>query len=426
MHTATDDLKEVKNALVQLHEAVDKKNDEAVKNIEEKFFKPHDEKIASLQQTLVVERVEKKAADEKIAALIKDFDETKNRNADLEKRVNDMLMKIATGAVDKKADPRDDDYYKAAMECLTSPQKQFDYKVQQHHKTLMDAPELKTLRTDIGAAGGFLVPNIMDSEIRRKVTEISMVRQLCRSRPLPNKSMDVPIRDALMSSWYEGEAEPAQDTNSKYNQELVTTFRHTARVDVTLDQLLSTPFNLEAEISADASEAFAKTEGTKFIKGTGNREPQGILKDARIASTTTAGAGVMTFDDVASLIAELKSGYMGTLAFNRKTLGGLRKLKDTQNRPLWTPVTDGAPAAIWGEPYTDKFIDLDDYNAGSGAKPIVYADWMRAMEIFDMVGMMVVRDDLTLASNAKVRFIFRRWNTSRVLMPEAAKILAIQ
>jgi HK97 family phage major capsid protein len=135
---------------------------------------------------------------------------------------------------------------------------------------------------------------------------------------------------------------------------------------------------------------------------------------------------VITFNDIAKLIALLKTGYEGVLAFNRKTLGTLRQLSDSYGRPRWTPVTDGKPAAIWGEPYTDRMIDLDAAADGSGAKPIVYADWMRAMEVFDMVGMMVVRDDLTLATSAKVRFIFRRWNTSRVLMPEAAKVLVVQ
>lgn len=417
---------DVRNGLAELHRAVDSKNADTVKNIETTFFKKYDDLAAKHQDELLMQKKALSEAEEKAKQIREMFEKSDAKSIDLEKRVNDLLMNLASGGSKKGEDPRDNEHYKAAMSCFKADAKSWDWMVQQNHKTLMDTPEMKTLRTDVGAAGGFLVPNVMDTEIRKKITEISPVRMLCRNRTMPNKQMDVPIRDVLQSSWYEGEAEPAQDTNSKYNQEQVITFRHTCRVDVTLDQLLSTPFNLEAEISSDASESFAKTEGIKFLKGTGNREPQGILKDGRIQSVTSAGAGVITFDDVASLVAELKSGYQGVLGFNRKTLGGLRKLKDSYGRPLWTPVTDGAPAAIWGEPYTDKMIDLDDYNAGSGAKPIVYADWLKTLEIFDMVGMMVVRDDLTLATNAKVRFIFRRWNTSRVLMPEAAKILVVQ
>lgn len=417
---------EVKSALAQLHGAVDAKQAETVKNIEEKFFKKYDELAAKHQDAILAHAKEKTEAEEKAKEIRAMFEKSDAKSIDLEKRVNDLLMTLASGASKKDADPRDTEHYKASMEAFKADQKMWDFVVQKNHKILMDTPEMKTLRTDVGAAGGFLVPQVMDSEIRKKITETSPVRMLCRNRTIPNKSMDVPIRDVLQSSWYEGEAEPAQDTNSKYAQEQVTTFRHTCRVDVTLDQLMSTPFNLEMEISSDASESFAKTEGVKFLKGSGNREPQGILKDSRIVSVTTANSGVLTFDDIAKLIGELKSGYQGVLGFNRKTLAGLRQIKDGYGRPLWTPVTDGAPAAIWGEPYTDRMIDLDSYNDGSGSKPIVYADWMRTLEVFDMIGMMVVRDDLTLATNAKVRFIFRRWNTSRVLMPEAAKILVIQ
>jgi HK97 family phage major capsid protein len=417
---------EVKSALIDLRDAVDKKNTETVQNIESQFFKKFDELNAKQQDAILLQKKATTEAEEKAKEIRALFEKSDAKSIDLEKRVNDLLMQIATEAKAKTDDGRDSEHYKAAMECFKSDAKQWDYVLSQHRKTLMETPEMKTLRSDVGAAGGFLIPPVMDNEIRKKVTEISPVRMLVRNRTMPSKSMDVPIRDALSDSWYEGEGEPAQDTQSKYGSENVVTFRHTCKVDVTLDQLLSTPFNLEAEINGDASEAFARKEGQMFLKGTGNRQPQGILKDSRIETLTSAGSGVITFNDIAKLIALLKTGYEGVLAFNRKTLGTLRQLSDGYGRPLWTPVTDGKPAAIWGEPYTDRMIDLDAAADGSGAKPIVYADWMRSMEVFDMVGMMVVRDDLTLATSAKVRFIFRRWNTSRVLMPEAAKVLVVQ
>jgi HK97 family phage major capsid protein len=71
-------------------------------------------------------------------------------------------------------------------------------------------------------------------------------------------------------------------------------------------------------------------------------------------------------------------------------------------------------------------IDLDDATGGSGAKPVVFADLMRGYEIFDMPGINVVRDDLTQASKAIVQWIFRRYLTGRVIIPEAICVMTVQ
>ena len=77
-------------------------------------------------------------------------------------------------------------------------------------------------------------------------------------------------------------------------------------------------------------------------------------------------------------------------------------------------------------------IDLDSGGEaagkgdGSGAIPIVYADWQKFYEIYDAVGMMVVRDDLTLASEAMIRYIFRRYLDGQVILADAGKLLKIK
>jgi HK97 family phage major capsid protein len=62
----------------------------------------------------------------------------------------------------------------------------------------------------------------------------------------------------------------------------------------------------------------------------------------------------------------------------------------------------------------------------SGAKPVVFGDLMRGYEIYDMMGMNVVRDDVTQAKNAITLWTFRRYLTGRVILPEAIGIMVIQ
>ena len=62
---------------------------------------------------------------------------------------------------------------------------------------------------------------------------------------------------------------------------------------------------------------------------------------------------------------------------------------------------------------------------GSGAKPLVFGDLFRGYEIFDMLGINVVRDDLTRKKEAITEWTFRRYNTGRVTLPEAIAVMTL-
>jgi HK97 family phage major capsid protein len=288
--------------------------------------------------------------------------------------------------------------------------------------------EAKTLRTDVDTGAGYLIPQVMDNEIRKDITEISPVRAFARVRQAPSKTMDIPRRLALLIALYEGEGEdlPAATTQSTYGTEQVTLFRQTVSVPATLDMMVSSAFDLEREIASDVGESFGKGEALNFIKGSGTKCPQGIIVDPRPQVVTTAVSAVMDFNDIANLIGTLKRGQMPWLFLNRRTLAQMWQIKSTIGVPIWQPVAGALPATIWGFPYNSDMIDLDDAQNGSNAKPVVFADLRRGYEIFDMMGISVIRDDLTLKKKAITEWTFRRYNTGRVIMPEAIKILKIQ
>ena len=94
--------------------------------------------------------------------------------------------------------------------------------------------------------------------------------------------------------------------------------------------------------------------------------------------------------------------------------------------PIWQPVAGSQPAMIWGYPYDSRMIDLDDVTVGSGAKPLVIADFFRGYEIFEMLGINVLRDDLTRKKEAITEWTFRRYNTGRVTLPEAIAVMSLR
>ena len=70
-------------------------------------------------------------------------------------------------------------------------------------------------------------------------------------------------------------------------------------------------------------------------------------------------------------------------------------------------------------------IDLADAQTGSNAIPVIFGDLRRGYEIYDLIGISVVRDDLTRKREAVTEWTFRRYNTGRVIIPEAIKLLKI-
>jgi HK97 family phage major capsid protein len=417
---------DINSALDQLGKAVDAKNSDTVRRLTDHITKYSDEAEKWTN--------EKKAFAEKAAAAEKKAEEA-------ERRVKDLEQKVAIGGIGHNGGPNLDDGSPNpnAPERLAPEYKAFFDFVRAKNVDMV-APETKALlRTDQDVAGGYLVPPVTDSVIRKKVVEMSPVRAFATSRTMTTKTMNIPKRTALLDSSYEGEGESDTQDASKYGDESVTAWRHQVTVPITLDQLLMSPFNMEGEISSDVGQSFAKKEGKLFLTGSGKKMPEGITvnPDVLAGKVVSGATGIITFDDIATLIGKMKSGYNPMLYFNRLTFSILIQLKDSYGRPLWQPVAGDQPATIWDNPYSKSFIDMDSMipptytsgaltaNATSGTIPIMFADLRQGYEIFDLMGMSVVRDDVTRKRNAIIEYTFRRYNTARVLMPEAIKLLKV-
>ena len=168
--------------------------------------------------------------------------------------------------------------------------------------------ELKTLRTDSESAGGYLVPQVMDDQIRKNIIEISPVRAHARIRPMRSKTLDVPRRLSVPIASYEGEGETGPSDQSIYGSEQVTAYRQTVTVPATLDMMVSSAFDLEQEIAFDVGEAFGASEGLNFVKGNGRKSPQGITSDSRVVPYTSTNSAAIIWSDLANITGQMKRG----------------------------------------------------------------------------------------------------------------------
>ncbi len=401
---ATAELKrmgrDVHSALAELKSAIESKNSVTERRVREWF-----EKYENENQKLVREHAAyKKAQDEENLIL------------------RHQLQEIREANISHKGGL---DWSNPASASRTTPEYKtfFEFLKKGREEPGLD---FKTLRTDAESQGGYLIPQVLDARIRKNIIEISPIRAHARVRTAPSKTMDVPRRLSIPIAQFEGETEEAPTDQAAYGSEQVTLYRQTVNVPATLDMLVSSAYDLEAEIASDVGESFAQGEGKNFVSGNGRKSPQGIVSDSRVVSYTSSTSAAIVWNDFPLMAGQLKRGMQPWWFMNRKTVAYMQGIQSQIGVPIWQPVAGNQPATIYGYPYDSGVIDLDDVSSGSGAKPVVFADLTRGYEIFDMVGINVVRDDLTQAKQAIVQWIFRRYLTGRVIVPEAIAVMTLK
>ena len=281
------------------------------------------------------------------------------------------------------------------------------------------------LRTDIGEYGGYLCPPEFSNELMKNIIEYGPVRKFCKVRTTGSKMFTQVIRTDIGAARRPGEAAPASASgNSKFAKVNFTPYRANADFIISYEEIRANAYNLVNEMMADLGEQFAVMDGQEFFNGDGVEKGMGFTVDNNVRKIETATTS-LTFDDMIGLTGELKRGYDPMFMFNRKTLADLRTLKDGQDRYLWNidgNAASGAPATVAGYRYSSDFIEFDDITTDNGF-PILFADMKRFYQIVDMVGDVLIRDDITMADEGLVKYTMMKFCYGKVLKPEAGVAL---
>lgn len=239
---------------------------------------------------------------------------------------------------------------------------------------------IKTMNTGDGPVGGYLVVGQVASEILRLAEDDNVIRKIASQMTVGSGSVKVPIESDGEDAYFVGELEarPAP-TDLKYGINNLEINDMYASVKISQDLIDDAVFNVEQDIMTRVAKKFAKVEEDRFINGSGNKCPEGILVCDKVQTgTATASATAITADEVIGLRGygdaaktsiEMKANYV----MNFKTALALRKLKDTQGQYLWQPsLAAGMPPTFDGIPVTKSWAMPD---IGAGKNPIAYGDF---------------------------------------------------
>jgi len=284
--------------------------------------------------------------------------------------------------------------------------------------------ERKYLRTDSFVSGGVFVPEVQIAGIIKNITEISNLRPFCKVRTMGAKTESMAVRTGSVVAYMTGEGQSSIDTQPAYGDLKLEAKKMTAEGTISYEALQDSSVDLINEMTQEVGEQFAVLEGQQFVNGSGaGNNILGFMQHADIGFNNSGDANSITFDSLIKITGDIKSGYQPIYAFNRKTLATLRLLKDASNRYIWESGNLGVdvPSNINGVPYA-ILPDMPDIAAGTF--PIIFGDFKNFM-IGERKALTIVRDELTLASQGLVKYVFHRRVGAIVTKPEAFKKIKI-
>jgi len=282
----------------------------------------------------------------------------------------------------------------------------FDAYVRRGDEAGLRQAELKAMSAGSDADGGYLVPDELDSEIGRRLSELSPVRSISTVRQVSGAVLKKPFAlDGMATGWV-GETDARPQTAAPQLAELqFPTMELYAMPAATASLIEDGALDIEGWIAAEVEAAFAEQEGAAFVSGDGVNKPRGFLDYPSVddgswnwgnlghIATGAAGAfGADPSDRLVELIYALKAGHRqnGRFVMNRKTQAQIRKFKDTDGNYLWMPPAGaGQAASLMGFPVVEA-EDMPDVAAN--ALSIAFGDFRRGYLVVDRTGVRILRD----------------------------------
>lgn len=242
-------------------------------------------------------------------------------------------------------------------------------------------PEIRAAAAGTGSAGGYTVP----AGFRDVLTETQkayggianiadrIVTTTGQSLPWPTVD-DTGNVGAILS-----ENSQVTEQDFTFGQATLGAYMYTSKlVRVSIQLLEDSAFDLETWLARKLGERLGRAQAAHFATGTGSSQPQGAATGASSGKVGTTGqTATVIYDDLVDLVYSVDAAYRqsGRCAFvlNDASIKVIRKLKDSQNRPIWEVNTQvGQPDSLLGYPIvTDNGIAT----MAANAKSILFGDF---------------------------------------------------
>lgn len=270
-----------------------------------------------------------------------------------------------------------------------------------------------TMSTTTSSEGGYTVPTDVASRIIEVLKAYGGVRGVANViSSSQGNDINFPTSDGTSEvGELVGQNATATAADPTFGVVTLKTYKFSSKVvAVPYELLQDSNADIEGFITRRLGERLARIENQMFTTGNGTTQPQGVVTAAASGKVGTTGqTTTVIFDDLVDLVHSVDPAYRaGNCRFmlNDATLKVIRKLKDSQGRPIFMPGYDGLGGAmgdtILGYPVT---INQDMAAPAANAKSILFGDFSRYL-IRDVMGMTLFRfEDSAYAKLGQVGFL---------------------
>jgi HK97 family phage major capsid protein len=268
--------------------------------------------------------------------------------------------------------------------------------------------ERRNLGIATAGAGGATVPQGFLAELERRMRAFGGMRAVARTiRTASGNLLPMPtVDDTNNVATIVAEAgNVGASVNPTFGSVNLGAFMYRSITTVSMELLMDSAFDVEGLVSELHAERFARGMNTHFTVGTGTGQPRGIVTDAvsgRVGATGQTTS--VTYQDLVFLEHSVDPAYRSNARYmlHDTTLGAVKRLTDSQNRPLWLPgVAVNAPDTILGYGYT---VNQDMPVMAASAKSILFGD-LSKYYIRDVMDVTIMRLQERYAELGLVGFV---------------------
>ena len=335
------------------------------------------------------------------AAYDQSMAEIENVDAEV-KRINAVLEAIKDNA--------ETDAIRNAVEKKSHDQKRPDHlnafwKLMKNGEKLMTPEEWGVLRNtmSVGTAsqGGYTVPTEVATSVADALKAYGGMRSVAEVfRTASGNDINFPTSDGTSETGeLIGENTTATGADPSFGVVTLKTYKFSSKVvAVPFELLQDTSIDMEGFIRSRLATRLGRVTNTYFTTGTGTAQPNGIVTAAGSGKVGTTGqTATVIFEDLVDLVHSVDPAYraLGNCRFmmNDASLKVIRKLKDSQGRPIFLPGYDGLagpmPDTLLGYPIT---INQDVATMAANATSILFGDFSY-YKIRDAMDMQMFRFD---------------------------------